>query len=148
MLFRVHLFTEVHRYYRFQKLSSNLEELLTSGNPLPSWDYDEGELSILANQIQIVTLRLMEASKTVKEDQVYLAEPLADISYQLRTSLTATNLVVAMLRSKELSNDRRNELARKLQGLLPQIDWLVESLMKRRKLDAGTVKLSVLSLGK
>ena len=135
----VHLFTEFYRYRRLQKLSNDLDNLLISGTPLPIGEYEEGELSILANQIQKITLRLTETAETIKADKVYLADSLADISHQLRTPLTAMNLTATMLRIKELSPERRIELARELQGLLTRTDWLVESLLKLSKLDAGTV---------
>lgn len=138
----VHLFTEFYRYRKLQKMSVNLDNLLISGTPLPIGEYEEGELSILANQIQKITLCLTEAAETVKADKVYLADSLADISHQLRTPLTAMNLTATMLRSKELSPERRIELARELQSLLTRTDWLVESLLKLSKLDAGTVVLA------
>ena len=66
---------------------------------------------------------------------------LADISHQLRTPLTAMNLTAAMLREPGLSEQRRLELSRELQTLLSRTDWLVETLLKLSKLDAGTVEL-------
>ena len=138
----VHLFTEFYRYRRLQKLSNDLDNLLISATPLPIREYEEGELSILANQIQKITLRLTEAAETVRADKVYLADSLADISHQLRTPLTAMNLTATMLRSKALSHERRIELVRELQGLLTRTEWLVESLLKLSKLDAGTVVLA------
>ena len=141
LISEVHLSTEFYRYRRLQKMSDDLDNLLISGTPLPIREYEEGELSILANQIQKITLRLTEAAETVKADKVYLADSLADISHQLRTPLTAMNLTATMLRSKELSPERRIELARELQSLLTRTDWLVESLLKLSKLDAGTVVL-------
>lgn len=138
----VHLLTEFYRYRRLQKLSNDLDNLLISGTPLPIREYEEGELSVLANQIQKITLRLTEAAEAVKEDKVYLADSLADISHQLRTPLTAMNLTATMLRSKELSHERRIGLVRELQGLLTRTEWLVESLLKLSKLDAGTATLA------
>lgn len=138
----VHLSTEFYRYRRLQKMSDDLDNLLISGTPLPIREYEEGELSILANQIQKITLRLTEAAEAVKEDKVYLADSLADISHQLRTPLTAMNLTATMLRSKELSHERQIGLVRELQGLLTRTEWLVESLLKLSKLDAGTATLA------
>lgn len=73
---------------------------------------------------------------------MYLADSLADISHQLRTPLTAMNLTATMLRTPELTNERRMELAGELRNLLTRIDWLVETLLKLSKLDAGTVTLA------
>lgn len=138
----VHVATEVYRYRRLQKLSADLDRLLISGVPLPITEYNEGELSILANQVQKLTLRLTEAAEVVEADKKYLANSLADISHQLRTPLTAMNLTTTMLRSPDLTDEKRMELTGELRSLLMRTDWLVETLLKISKLDAGTVKLA------
>ena len=138
----IHTGTEVYRYRRLQKLSADLDRLLISGVPLPIAEYNEGELSILANQVQKLTLRLTEAAEVVEADKKYLADSLADISHQLRTPLTAMTLTTTMLRTSELTDEKRMELTGELRSLLTRTDWLVETLLKISKLDAGTVKLA------
>ena len=138
----VHLATEYYRYKKLQKLSSNLDQLLISGIPLPIREYNEGELSILANHIQKLTLRLTESAEAIKQEKTYLADSLADISHQLRTPLTSMTLTTSMLREPNLSDERRMELTGELRRLLTRTDWLVETLLKISKLDAGTVKLT------
>lgn len=137
----IFLLTEHYRYRKLKKLSTELDKLLISGTPMPITEYDEGELSILANQIQKITLLLKESAEVVKADKKYLADSLADISHQLRTPLTSMNLTASMLRNPELSTEKRIELSRELRNLLARTDWLVETLLKISKLDAGTVKL-------
>ena len=138
----IHIGTEIYRYRRLQKLSADLDRLLIGGTPLPITEYNEGELSILANQVQKLTLRLTEAAEVVEADKKYLADSLADISHQLRTPLTAMNLTTTMLRSPDLAGDKRMELTGELRSLLTRTEWLVETLLKLSKLDAGTVKLA------
>lgn len=138
----VYFVTESFRYKQLQQLSRHLDNLLLYGTPLPIQNYQEGELSILASQIQKMTLRLTESAEVSKKDKQYLADSLADISHQLRTPLTAMNLAVAMLRTPGLSNQRRMELSRELSSLLSRMDWLVETLLKFSKLDAGTVQMA------
>jgi len=129
------------RRERLKELSMQLDLLLHEDTPLPISEYCEGELSILANQLQKVTLRLQESAEQSRADKLALAQSLADISHQLRTPLTAMNLTAAMLREPGLSEQRRLELSRELQTLLSRTDWLVETLLKLSKLDAGTVEL-------
>lgn len=138
----IHILTEVYRYRRLQKLSEDLDRLLIRGTPLPITEYNEGELSILANQVQKLTLRLTEAAEVVEADKQHLADSLADISHQLRTPLTAMTLTTTMLRSSDLIDEKRMELTGELRSLLIRTDWLVETLLKISKLDAGTVKLA------
>lgn len=138
----VYVSVEHYRYRQLKSLSSALDVLLLCGEPLSIREYEEGELSILANQIQKITLRLMEATAVIKEDKEHLADSLADISHQLRTPLTAMNLTATMLRSPDLTEARRMELTGELRSLLLRTDWLVETLLKLSKLDAGTVRLA------
>lgn len=138
----IHIGTEIYRYHRLQKLSADLDRLLISGTPLPITEYNEGELSILANQVQKLTLRLTEAAEVVEADKKYLADSLADISHQLRTQLTTMNLTTTMLRSPDLTDKKRMDLTGELRSLLTHTEWLVETLLKMSKLDAGTVKLA------
>lgn len=138
----IHLLTERYRYRRLQKLSTDLDKLLVSGIPLPIREYNEGELSILANQIQKLTLRLTESAEVMKKEKTFLADSLADISHQLRTPLTSMNLTNSMLRDPSLTEEKRMELTGEMRNLLARTDWLVETLLKLSKLDAGTVKLT------
>lgn len=133
-----HLMCEWIRYRRIQKLSTDLDRLLTTGMPLPIQDYNEGELSILSTQIQKMTLRLTETADRLREDKRFLADSLADIAHQLRTPLTAMNLTAAMLSQPELLEERRQELTVELKRLLARTQWLVETLLKLSRLDAGT----------
>ncbi len=130
----------LHRKH-LRKLNQDLDRLLQQGIPLPIDQYQEGELSILANQMEKVTLRLTESAERVQKEKEALADSLANISHQLRTPMTALNLTVTMLRSPELEHRRRMELTAEMRKQLRRIDWLVEALLKISKLDAGTVTM-------
>ena len=131
----------LHRQ-KLQQLNDDLDRLLRSGTPLPIDQYQEGELSILACQMEKVTMRLTEATDRTRKEKSNLADSMADISHQLRTPMTAMNLAVTMLRSHDLTPRKRMELTAELQKQLDRIDWLVETLLKISKLDAGTVTLA------
>ena len=132
----------IHYRKQLKKLNSDLDRLLRQGISLPIDQYEEGELSVLAGQIEKITLRLTEAAESVRKEKEALADSLADISHQLRTPLTAINLAVAMLRKPDLADEKRRELTEELKRQLRRIDWLVETLLKISKLDAGTIELS------
>ena len=86
-----------------------------------------------------MTIRLREAADSQRRERLHLADAMADISHQLRTPLTALNLTVTLLAAEDITPERRRELMRELRRLLSRIDWLVESLLKMSKLDAGTI---------
>ena len=134
----LYFLTETRRYQKLKTLSAQLERLLQGGAPLSITDYEEGELSVLASQLQKVTLRLKENAEALARDKLFLADSLADISHQLRTPLTTMNLTLGLLKNDPAPSER-DELLRELSGLLGRTEWLVETLLKLSKLDAGTV---------
>ena len=138
----VHFLTEYYRYRKIRQMNMELDRLLTDGTVMSLSQYEEGELAILASQLEKITLRLHESTKVLQKEKKLLADSLADISHQLRTPLTAMNLTASMLRSPYLTEEKRLELTAELSRLLRRTDWLVETLLKLSRLDAGTVKLS------
>ena len=87
-----------------------------------------------------MTVRLREQRQRLMKDRAYLADSLADISHQIRTPLTSINLLVQLLSEPDILHQRRLQLTHELYGLLSRIDWLITTLLKISKLDAGTVQ--------
>lgn len=84
--------------------------------------------------------KLNHQANLLMEDKKYLLNSIADISHQIRTPLTAINLIVSRLRGEKNEADRQR-LLHELEQLLVHTDWLIEALLKMAKLDAGTVSM-------
>ena len=82
--------------------------------------------------------RIREQNDALKQDKIRLADSLADIAHQLRTPLTSANLILSLLSDTADENERRAFL-RETEELLVQMDWLITSLLKLSRLDAGVV---------
>lgn len=128
------------RYKRISDLSADIDRILHGNDHVSLNDYAEGELSILQSEIYKMTVRLREQQQSLLDDKVYLADSLADISHQIRTPLTSINLLVSFMSEPDITDERRGELTRELYSLLSRIDWLITTLLKMSKLDAGTVQ--------
>lgn len=126
------------RYRKLRQLSLDLDSMLHNNIPIDFQRYREGELSILESELSKMTLRLSEQAAALADDKQFLADSMADISHQIRSPLTSSNLILSLLMEQELSPERRKQLLRELTQLLSRIDWLVESLLKMSKMDAGT----------
>lgn len=127
------------RYQKLKQLSLELDSMLHNNTPIEFQKYREGELSILESELSKITLRLSEQAAALANDKQFLADSMADISHQIRSPLTSSNLILSLLKEQDLPPGRRQKLLRELTQLLSRIDWLVESLLKMSKMDAGTV---------
>lgn len=126
------------RYKKISQLSEQIDTILHGNDNLNIKDYDEGELAILESEIYKMTLRLREQSDNLKQDKLYLADSMANIAHQLRTPLTSINMITAFLSDPDLEKEKRAELTREMETLLSRMDWLLTSLLKMSKIDAGT----------
>ncbi len=132
--------TTLHRYRRIAALSEEIDRVLHGAEATLSLaGYSEGELGVLQSELQKMTVRLREQQQLLQNDKVQLADAIADISHQIRTPLTAVNLLVQLL-CEEKDDERRTQLTRELLSLLTRMDWLITSLLKMSRLEAGTVK--------
>lgn len=126
------------RYRKIAELSGILDSIL-HGNETISFDnFSEGELSILQNELTKMTSKLREQKAELIRDKLYLTDSIADISHQLRTPLTSINLICSFLSKSDLSDERRRQLSKDLNRILQRIEWLISSLLKLSKIDAGT----------
>jgi len=126
------------RYKEIAALSQSIDRLLHGQDQLLD-DSAEGELAILRSEIRKMTVRLRDTADLLQQDKIDLSRALADISHQLRTPLTSMNLTVSLLPSAK-EDEQRLRLTRELKRALERIDWLVETLLKLSKLDAGVVR--------
>ncbi len=140
LLILVYYVSTYRRYKRIASLAADVNKLLHGDNTISLENYSEGELGILHSEIYKMTIRLLEQQQKLMSDKAYLADSIADISHQIRTPLTSINLLVQFLSEPNLTDERRQQLTHELYGLLSRIDWLITTLLKISKLDAGTVQ--------
>ena len=130
-------FTKI-RYDRIARISDQIDLVLHNDDHLFIGEEEEGELSILQSEITKMTLRIREQNTMLKKEKKNLSESLADIAHQLRTPLTSVNLILSLLEENPQSADRK-ELLWEMEELLLRMDWLITSLLKLSRLDAGVV---------
>lgn len=137
-VFIIYFCFTAERYKQIRYMSESINRILHGEDCELICNCGEGELAVLQSEIRKMTVRLREAADNLKKDKTYLTDSIADISHQLRTPLTSINLMVSMLSDPELSHERRAELVYSLKHMLSRIDWLIETLLKISKIDAGT----------
>ena len=128
------------RYRQIHLLSGYLRRIAGGDYSLDVRDNQEGELSILKNEIYKVTVTLSEQASLLKKDKQFLADSLSDISHQLKTPITSMSVMAELLQSENLPQDKRAEFVRNIHSQLERLKWLVSALLKLSRIDAGTIE--------
>ena len=140
LLMMIYCIGTYKRYRRIASLAADVNHVLHGDSSIDFDNYSEGELSILHSEIYKMTIRLREQQQTLTREKAHLADSIADISHQIRTPLTSINLLIGLLSEPKLTDARRQQLIHELYELLSRIDWLITTLLKISRLDAGTVQ--------
>lgn len=131
----------IMRDKKLKDIIKYLKQIQNGDYTLQIEENTEGELSDLKNEIYKVTVMLKEQEAILKEDKKYLSNAMSDISHQLKTPLTSISLMVDILQDNpQMEESKRKEFVQDISRQLNQINWLVISLLKLSKLDAGTVE--------
>ena len=135
----VYLVSARQRYRALADMSQDIDRVLHGLDSQTIAACDEGELAILSSEIRKMTVRLRQAADSQHRERMQLADAMADISHQLRTPLTAINLTLSMLGREGLPEQERRALLQELRRLVTRMEWLVETLLKMSRIDAGAV---------
>ncbi|WP_165998538.1 HAMP domain-containing sensor histidine kinase [Bacillus sp. Cs-700] len=139
MLVSCFVFFTRWRYREIEQLSGYLRQISSGDYTLDVRNNHEGELSILKNDIYKVTMMLSEHRSLLQEDKVKLTNAISDISHQLKTPLTSMLVMVDLVSDPNLDEEKRVEFTTNIRIQLERIEWLVSSLLKLSKIDAGTI---------
>ena len=126
------------RYQKIAQISEQIDRVLHHEDQVYISEQNEGELAILESEIEKMTLRIREQNQALRREKEHLADSMADIAHQLRTPLTSTNLILSLLENTS-DEVKRKEMLREAETLFEQMDWLITSLLKLSRLDAGIV---------
>ncbi len=104
-------------------------------------EFREGNLAVLQSEIYKVVARLREQSSNERKEKTYLADMLSDISHQVKTPLSAITIMVDLLQSEELPEEKRFEYVGKIQIQVNKITWLIRNLLTISQLEANVLTL-------
>lgn len=137
----ISLISEKKKYDKVADLTDRIDMILNSDEFITLNDNKEGEFAILESEIRKMTNKIREGAYLLQKEKIYLTDSIADISHQLRTPLTTINLIMSFLQKSQLSDIERMRYVAEVNSHLKRIDWLISSLLKISKLDAGTVAM-------
>lgn len=129
------------RYKKLAQFNDYLALICAGEYDLDIMDNEEGELSILKNNLYKVTILLRSQNEMLKKDKLYLSDSLADISHQLKTPLTSMMVMMDLIK-QEKDEKKRSEFIKITETQLDKMKWLILNLLKLSKLDSGTIEFN------
>ena len=119
-----------------------MEELARGNYGLDIQDNGDNELSGLKNEVYKLTVFFREQAQQAAANRKALADSVADISHQLKTPLTSVMVLADNLsESEEMPEATKRHFLSEISRQLTGISWLVSTLLKLSRLDAGVVEL-------
>lgn len=100
---------------------------------------DEGELSILKNEIYKTTINLKEMYAKEYDERIKIKDNLANISHQLKTPLTSIMLMADTLIEEDVDKDKQKDFLKDIRSLTENINFLVIAILKLSKFDANVL---------
>lgn len=117
-----------------------LEKINKHNYELKIEENEEGNLSILKNEIYKTAVYLNEQASKSQEEKEKLKVFLSDISHQLKTPLTSINLMVDnILDNNNLSLEEKRKILFQIKHKIKHINSLILILLKLAKFDSNTI---------
>ncbi len=127
---------------RIKNITKYLKDINCKRYHLKIEENEEDELSELQNELYKITVMLKEQAEISQKDKKELANFLSDISHQIKTPLTSIMIMVDILKeNRNLTKEKSEEFILEISRQLDWMNWLIITLLKMSKLEAGTIKL-------
>lgn len=130
----------VARHREAMCLAAEIDEVLHTGRRLNFSDCQEGDVAIVRNEVSKMTARLCRTADQLEHEKRALSDALADISHQIRTPLTAIELMVPVI-ERTADGEERTRKLHELERMVDRVSWLVTSLLKMARFDANATAL-------
>ena len=140
VVFVFFLAVSLRRRSEIRRLTDEIDEVLNLGRRLSFSNCREGDIAVLANELEKMVACLSRLTSQIENEKTALADSLADISHQIRTPLTAAELLLPAI-ARATDEAQRTRRARALEHLLDRVSWLVATLLKMAKVDAGALHM-------
>ena len=127
---------------KIRRLVQYLQDLGNKIYDLRLAENQEGEFSLLTNELYKITVALREAADQNRLARQELETALADISHQLRTPLTSLQIMVDNIYDDpEMPAATRQEFLRTISRQTEAMSSLVTTLLNLAKFDSKSIKL-------
>lgn len=101
----------------------------------------EGKIGILQSEIYKLVAILKEQYSGEHKRKKYLVDLLSDISHQIKTPMTAMTLMSDLMKTPDLSEEKRLDYISKIDSQIDRINWLIRNLLTLSQFEADMLPL-------
>ncbi len=128
-------------YLRIEKADTAIRDFIAGRAEAPLDDQDEGSLArLLASVNSLATAQKAHIEKE-RQNQEFLKDTISDISHQLKTPLAALKMYNEIIQNEKTGNETVDSFTQKSERELARMEFLIHSLLKLTRLDAGSIEL-------
>ncbi|MFC4077845.1 HAMP domain-containing sensor histidine kinase [Salinithrix halophila] len=136
------VFIEFRKVFHNMKRISDQAQQAVEGNFRYLPDSGEGEYGSLVHHFNNMSNRLKETIEKLSQEKLFLKETLSDISHQIKTPLSSLLLLNDILLNREVPPEKRKEFLQNNKEQLDRMEWLILSLLKTAKMEAGSIQFN------
>ena len=126
-------------YIDIDKINAFIERVLEHREVSNILDNQDGQIGRLKNELLRMTNALNQNVELLKNEKIFLSNVISDISHQLRTPMTSLMVLNDLLHNEDLPKDKNEEFLLRTKVQLERMEWLVKSMLKLAKVDAGVI---------
>ena len=125
------------------ELQDYMDKISRGNYELEINDNSEDELSNLKNSLYKIMVYMKEQADSARIKKVMLAQSVSDISHQLKTPLTSTQVLLDNLNDNpDMDYSTRKKFIYEALNQVNGMSWMIVSMLKLSRIDAGVVEFN------
>lgn len=125
------------------ELQDYMDKISRGNYELEINDNSEDELSSLKNSLYKIMVYMKEQADSARIKKVMLAQYVSDISHQLKTPLTSTQVLLDNLNDNpDMDYSTRKKFIYEALNQVNGMSWMIVSMLKLSRIDAGVVEFN------
>ena len=125
------------------QLQDYMDKISRGNYELEINDNSEDELSSLKNSLYKIMVYMKEQADSARIKKVMLAQSVSDISHQLKTPLTSTQILLDNLNDNpDMDYATRKKFIYEALNQVNGMSWMIVTMLKLSRIDAGVVEFN------
>ena len=132
----------LYRDRKIKEINNYISAINRKDYTLKIKDNEEGELSNLKNELYKITVMLKEEANNSTNEKIMISDAVSNISHQLKTPLTSMSIMIDNIQNDStMPEATRKDFLKEISKQIEWINFLVISLLKLARFDAGVINL-------